>query len=469
MADQIISTDLVDDIILIANDDYILLPGVTHTTASTFLSPVKIDSSVAVEMIVLGTIFSFSSRAIDATAASDNLSIYVGATGSIIAREGAFMIDSSGADFRLNNYGSISGGQIEIDGDDARIINYGTISGTYADFSDIAAIDVLGDNAFLNNGGTIASISSDVILATEDLRIINSGTISGANDAIRGTLSSVETLRVTNSGMISADEDAISMLFGTAVINNTGTIIGNLVLGSGDDAVFNAGSIIGDIGLGSGDDTYRALGEGLASTAIDGDFGNDTIIGADGDDEFYGGFDDDILRGKGGEDVLTGGEGDDILDGGYDNDVLRGEDDADKLFGKFGNDTLFGGAGDDLLQGDEGDDILYGDGGTDRLFGGTGNDTFVFSAITDSPDTAARDLIRDFEQGADLISIGQLAGPAISFIGSSAFTGTTAEVRVVANAAGDSNVYIDTDGNGVADMRILVSDITTLTVDDFVL
>ena len=45
--------------------------------------------------------------------------------------------------------------------------------------------------------------------------------------------------------------------------------------------------------------------------------------------------------------------------------------------GEDGNDTLIGGEGNDRLYGGDGDDLIIGGNGIDQLDGGDGNDAFV--------------------------------------------------------------------------------------------
>ncbi len=138
---------------------------------------------------------------------------------------------------------------------------------------------------------------------------------------------------------------------------------------------------------------------------------------------------DDTGGGTGGGTTLTGTNGDNIL---------TGTDGDDMLFGLGGRDKLEGGAGNDTLA---------GGGAKDALIGGTGNDTFVFE------NGAGTDIIRDFEDGTDLISfaaidaIGGLSDLTISN------NGTT---RVIVN-------YTDDQG---ADQRIKVKSATGATLDE---
>lgn len=90
-----------------------------------------------------------------------------------------------------------------------------------------------------------------------------------------------------------------------------------------------------------------------------GDYGNDTIIGGNENDDFYGDY---------------GDYGDDRLYGGAGNDYLNGGKGADALYAGIGTDTLFGGKGADRLYSSEGvddaADIVEGGGGqsVDRFF-----------------------------------------------------------------------------------------------------
>ncbi|MEO6382424.1 MAG: type I secretion C-terminal target domain-containing protein, partial [Nitrobacter sp.] len=70
----------------------------------------------------------------------------------------------------------------------------------------------------------------------------------------------------------------------------------------------------------------------------------------------------------------------------YDGLTLNGNGGDDYLIGSNGNDILFGGAGHDLLLGGDGDDKLHGDDGANVLSGGQGADTF-FLATTATADT----------------------------------------------------------------------------------
>ncbi|MBV1800316.1 calcium-binding protein [Siccirubricoccus sp. G192] len=157
---------------------------------------------------------------------------------------------------------------------------------------------------------------------------------------------------------------------------------------------------------------------------------------------------DQISTGNGGDQVIAL-SGDDQVQGGNGDDHLQGVDGDDELAGSNGNDELDGGKGDDKLDGGRGNDLLHGGFGVDALVGGRGEDIFSFGTVVGSRGGSsyrigtgvgegARDVIGDFQQGADVIDLslvnfssggGPIVGPAtppsdltFEFIGTNAFT-----------------------------------------------
>jgi hypothetical protein len=90
-----------------------------------------------------------------------------------------------------------------------------------------------------------------------------------------------------------------------------------------------------------------SAGAALART-INGDDGNNILIGTDRSDVIRGFGGDDVIRGRGGNDVLIGGLGDDTLVGG------RGNDTIDAVDGS-GGDFVVCGSGFDKVRADVGD------------------------------------------------------------------------------------------------------------------
>ncbi len=105
-----------------------------------------------------------------------------------------------------------------------------------------------------------------------------------------------------------------------------------------------------------GDDTLNASNQ--ANATINGEGGNDSIIG---------GLDDQ---------TLNGGDGNDTIDGGF----AAGSGVSDSISGGAGDDNLIGANGADTINGDGNNDIIQGHGGADILSGGTGLDTVSYAA-----------------------------------------------------------------------------------------
>jgi Ca2+-binding RTX toxin-like protein len=148
-------------------------------------------------------------------------------------------------------------------------------------------------------------------------------------------------------------------------------------------------------------------------------------------------------------------------------------DGSAELDGSF---SMFGGAGDDRLGGGAKNDVIMGGQGADTLRGGGGNDIFRYDSVTDS--TAARpDNIQDF-LGGDRIDLsridarsGTAANDAFTFIGTAAFHNVAGELRAVSAFGNVWSVQGDIDGDGAADLEILVisSDSQPIVGADFVL
>jgi hypothetical protein len=97
-------------------------------------------------------------------------------------------------------------------------------------------------------------------------------------------------------------------------------------------------------GLGNQDDRLEPVDPDTSfGFSVEGDLGNDVLIGTQRRD---------VLDGVGGDDTLRGRSGNDALEGAHGNDDLRGD---------AGDDDMLGGAGNDVLDGDDnnlGDDDI---------------------------------------------------------------------------------------------------------------
>jgi Ca2+-binding RTX toxin-like protein len=180
---------------------------------------------------------------------------------------------------------------------------------------------------------------------------------------------------------------------------------------------------------------------------IDGDSGNNIIVGTavndvikgfDGNDQLTGFSGADLLEGGNGNDVLVGNEGNDTLDGGSGTDEVlyyretgsngvnvnletgvatdsHGNTDRltsiERVYGTSHNDTITGlDSVGDLLFGREGNDALNGGGGNDTLVGGSGSDTLNGGSGNDN-------VAYFLETGTSGVSVDLLAGSATDTFG----------------------------------------------------
>ncbi|MEU2454164.1 putative Ig domain-containing protein [Streptomyces sp. NPDC012765] len=91
-----------------------------------------------------------------------------------------------------------------------------------------------------------------------------------------------------------------------------------------------------------------------ATPTLQGNAGNNLLIGTPGDDRIFGLGGNDIIDGRGGNDLICGGDGNDALTGSAGNDRIEGQNGNDAVNGGDGNDAQFGGAGNDVQDGGAG-------------------------------------------------------------------------------------------------------------------
>jgi len=138
-------------------------------------------------------------------------------------------------------------------------------------------------------------------------------------------------------------------------------------------------------------------------TTLNGEDGNDALVGGAADDIINGGAGDDVFFGGFGADHLNGGDGSDTatyelatdavtasLDGQANDGAVGGTEgdaiaaDVENLTGTPANDTLTGDANANTINGLAGDDTITGGDGADAITCGDGNDT-AFTDALDAP------------------------------------------------------------------------------------
>jgi Ca2+-binding RTX toxin-like protein len=289
-----------------------------------------------------------------------------------------------------------------------------------------------------------------------------------------------------------------------------------------DVEVLNLQGLQGLTGIGRGANEFITGSDG--NDTLLGRGGDDNLNGGEGDNLLQGGQGNDVLAMTNGSSTLDGGGGvdfvillpgldavrsvvnlasgtatsldaaDDVVatatlqgienvGGSTGNDSITGTRGANILTGSLGFDTLSGGDGNDSqdggndadsLSGGKGDDTLYGNFGADTLNGGTGADVFQFLSTAESP-VGASDLIADFTTASDRIDISAIDADVVAggdqafvFVGTAAFAGPGAQVRMVQDAgAGTTTVQLRLAGSVATSMEFVLTGVVNLTAAHF--
>jgi len=150
-----------------------------------------------------------------------------------------------------------------------------------------------------------------------------------------------------------------------------------------------------------------------------------------------------------------------------------------KIVGDSGRDVIQGIANNTAIT-----NILQGGAGADVLTGGSGQNLYVYTSASDSPFAGQLnsggqlaqtwDQITNFHRGVDRLDFTQLAGVS-SFVWLDQRPVNTISLGAAGahgiwyttDGAGGSFVYVDTTGDGTADLKIQVLGVATLSVSDF--
>jgi Ca2+-binding RTX toxin-like protein len=161
---------------------------------------------------------------------------------------------------------------------------------------------------------------------------------------------------------------------------------------------------------------------------------------------------------------------------GENSDSLSGSSASDYILGGAESDDLFGNRGRDYLLGGDGNDRLTGGLDKDYLNGGAGSDRFDFNSIKEAGRTSStRDVIEDMTRGSDRIDFKgidakttSLGNNTFKWIGARDFHDKAGELHLV-KRSGYVFVEGDTNGDGHADLRIVVEQVSNLGKSDFIL
>ena len=167
-----------------------------------------------------------------------------------------------------------------------------------------------------------------------------------------------------------------------------------------------------------------------------------------------------------------------VVNGTADTDVFKGANTASTINGGDGGDQIRGSSAVDTIFGGDGNDKISGVLGADIITGGAGADRFRYGSIADSGLGAGADRIMDFVSGLDTISLAAIdADPiapgkqGLTYIGTAALANTGSGQLRYSTSGGDILVEADFNGDGVADMHIVLVGLGggALTSADFLL
>jgi Ca2+-binding RTX toxin-like protein len=252
-------------------------------------------------------------------------------------------------------------------------------------------------------------------------------------------------------------------LTGNDHINGTGNTLANTITGNAGNNIIDGGDGVDKLIGGAGDDTYIVDLVRTGTTATNFKVAlQDTITEA-----ANAGNDTVQLRLLSGTDYSTMANAT-TLTLGTNLENLNASDTGLTKLNLTGNalaNTLTGNDANNILNGGAGVDTLIGGLGADSLTGGTGNDYFKYIETEEST-ANSMDTITDFTVGVDKLNFSEL-NTAQQLI----FTGTSVSANSVwhLQISGDTYVYVDTNGDTVADMEIKLRGNKNLNISDFIL
>src|SRR5262249_10046954 len=143
------------------------------------------------------------------------------------------------------------------------------------------AVDLIGVGNSLINSGDVTGDCAVLVSGTGNV-ITNSGTLTGNSGGLgaiylMSDVAAVNTIHHPKASVIAGATTAILSVTGKDIVDNAGTIDGNVALGSGDDQF----------------DTHLGVVHGTISL----DRGNDSFIGSKAGDKVIGGIGADDLTG----------------------------------------------------------------------------------------------------------------------------------------------------------------------------
>ena len=137
---------------------------------------------------------------------------------------------------------------------------------------------------------------------------------------------------------------------------------------------------------------------------------------------------------------------------------------ASRKLGTDLDDTLTGGSAKDLLIGLSGSDLIQGGLGADVLIGGPGMNRLIYTDLADSPARrGGQDQILGFQSSSDTIDFSSF-GDSLTYVAERDFSGSAGEVRFSKGL-----LQLDLDGNGRADLEVLLNGVSRFSGNNLLL
>ncbi|MCB1446300.1 MAG: calcium-binding protein [Rhizobiaceae bacterium] len=268
------------------------------------------------------------------------------------------------------------GGHGEVDGAQYGVYFAGSGGGRLVNHGSIASAGGIGAN-FVQPGAKV--YNDGEITGMYGISAVGKGTIvNDEHGAIIGTYGILasstggQSFKIVNHGTIIAPETQFA-----------------IVAGDGNDRIISDGRMVGNVVLGSGNDVLNLL-HGSAKGDFFGNTGDDTLITDKASHKLIENAGEGIDTVKSTVDYKLSPEVERL--------ILLGGKDIDGTGNATAN-TLRGNSGDNILKGLAGADELFGNKGNDKLYGGGDGDIFHFSSGD------GKDKVMDLAIGVDDVDL----------------------------------------------------------------
>ncbi len=303
---------------------------------------------------------------------------YNGGTGA--GNDSLNLINGLGFSSITHNFANANAGNVTlVNGAVTSVVTYSSLEPGYNPA--LSTTRIFDDLGATNRAFNYSAAADKVTLVDDDTAGNSLSSIKTGESNDTGATAERVVFRVPSSSLTISLGDGNDSVIGTSI----------------DDAFVGTVSIAG----GNGDEHVDLAGLDIG-VFVDGQNGNDTLLGGTGDDILVGSNDQDLMNGREGNDNLIGGAGIDTLTGGAGSNILNGNgSSADVVLENVSgivslvNTNLVSASGSSKLSNIEQVSLIGGSGndsfnlsgwsiGTTTVSGGEGNDTILGSSLRDN-------------------------------------------------------------------------------------